>query len=65
MTTAADRLLAQIQPIAIDRLRQFASQADFITQLQLAFGDRFDVNIALGIQRSLQAGDTKIGRAHV
>jgi trimeric autotransporter adhesin len=58
MTTAADRLLAQIQPIAIDRLRQFASQADFITQLQIAFGDRFDVKIALGIQRSLQAGDT-------
>jgi Ca2+-binding RTX toxin-like protein len=57
MTTAAD-LLAQIYPIAIDQLRQLASQADFIDRLQVAFGDRFDSQIALGIQSSLQAGDT-------
>jgi Ca2+-binding RTX toxin-like protein len=57
MTTAAD-LLAQIYPIAITQLRQLASQADFIDRLQVAFGDRFDSQIALGIQRSLQAGNT-------
>jgi Ca2+-binding RTX toxin-like protein len=57
MTTAAD-LLAQIYPIAIVQLRQLASQADFIDRLQVAFGSGFDPQIALGLQSSLQAGDT-------
>jgi RTX calcium-binding nonapeptide repeat (4 copies) len=57
MTTAVD-LLAQIYPLAITKLRQLASQADFIDRLQVAFGDGFDPQIALGIQTSLQAGDT-------
>jgi Ca2+-binding RTX toxin-like protein len=56
MTTATD-LLAQIYPLAIAKLRQLASQADFIDRLQVAFSDRFDPQIALGIQTSLQAGD--------
>ncbi len=38
-------------------LKQFVDRSDFQGQLELAFGDEFDANIALGIAASIKADD--------
>jgi hypothetical protein len=55
MTT--NSLLIQAQSQAQSILQLFAKQANFLEQLQVAFGDSFDTNIALGIANQLQSGD--------
>jgi Ca2+-binding RTX toxin-like protein len=50
-------LLSQAYSQATVKLQGFAQQPDFLAQLQVAFGDDFDTNIALGIAKQLQSGD--------
>jgi Ca2+-binding RTX toxin-like protein len=57
MNTQLNRLLRQAISQATAKIQQFAQKTDFIEQLQMAFGDSFDLNIALGIRRQLRSGD--------
>jgi hypothetical protein len=50
-------LLSQAHSQAQTKLQVFAQQPDFLAQLQVAFGDDFDLNIALGIASQFQSGD--------
>jgi Ca2+-binding RTX toxin-like protein len=50
-------LLSQAQSQAQIELQKFAQQPDFIAQLQVAFGDRFDSNLALDIASQFRSGD--------
>jgi Ca2+-binding RTX toxin-like protein len=58
MSNLPPEFSAQIYATAIARLQQFASQEDFLDQLQVAFGERFDGEVAIGIKNLLQEGDT-------
>jgi Ca2+-binding RTX toxin-like protein len=55
MTT--NLLLSQAYSQATTRLQNFAQQPDFLARLQVAFGDRFDSNLALDIASQFQSGD--------
>jgi Ca2+-binding RTX toxin-like protein len=57
MTTTAPNLLSLSLATVKDTLHKFATQSDYLEQLQIAFGDKFDANIALGIASSIKAGD--------
>jgi trimeric autotransporter adhesin len=57
MSTNTQKLLSQSLIAAKDTLTKFVTQSNFLDQLQVAFGDRFDTNIALGIVSSIKAGD--------
>jgi hypothetical protein len=57
MTNTTQALLAKSLVTAKEILKQFATQSDFLDQLELAFGDDFDSNIALGIAASIKADD--------
>jgi Ca2+-binding RTX toxin-like protein len=57
MTINTQILLSQSLTTAKDTLLKFAAQANFVEQFQVAFGDRFDINTALGIANSIKAGD--------
>jgi hypothetical protein len=54
--TLLDRGFAQ----AIAQLRHFAEQDEFLAQLQIAFGDSFDPQIAEKIAIQLQSGDLSL-----
>jgi Ca2+-binding RTX toxin-like protein len=55
MTT--NLLLSQAHSQAKTKVQIFVQQPDFLAQLQVAFGDDFDQNIALGIASQFQSGD--------
>jgi Ca2+-binding RTX toxin-like protein len=57
MTTNVWHPLARSLATVKDTLQQFATQSDYLEQLKIAFGDRFDVNTALGIANSIKADD--------
>ncbi len=57
MTNTIQASLAQSLVTVKEILKQFASQPDFLAQLELAFGGEFDSNIALGIAASIKADD--------
>jgi Ca2+-binding RTX toxin-like protein len=57
MTTTTPNLLSQSLAAVKDTLQKFATQADYLEQLKIAFGDKFDPNIALGIISSIQVDD--------
>jgi Ca2+-binding RTX toxin-like protein len=54
---SSNAILSQAQSQAQNTLQQFARQPNFVEQLQVAFGNNFDVKIATGIANQLQAGD--------
>jgi trimeric autotransporter adhesin len=57
MTTTAQELLLRSLATVKDTLQKFATQPDYLEQLQIAFGDNFDLNIALGIASSIKTDD--------
>jgi Ca2+-binding RTX toxin-like protein len=57
MRTVIQQLLSQSFTKATDTLQQFFLNIHSIYQLQVAFGNNFDPNIALGIATKVQAGD--------
>ncbi len=57
MNISIDRLLPEIYASAIDLLQQFVTRTNFLDQLRISFGDRFDPDIAIDIHHSLLAGD--------
>jgi hypothetical protein len=57
MNLLTNPLLAESFVQATTKLQIFAQQPDFLAQLQVAFGDAFDTNIALGIAKQFQSGD--------
>ena len=57
MHTIIQQLLSQSFTKATDTLQQFFLNIHSIDQLQVAFGNNFDPNIALGIATKVQAGD--------
>ncbi len=57
MNPQASQLIRRARSQAIDTLGRFARQANFLEQLQVAFGDNFDTNIGLGIANQFQSGD--------
>jgi Ca2+-binding RTX toxin-like protein len=57
MNPQTNSLLVQSLDRANATLQQFAMQPDFLDRLQVAFGDTFDNNVALGIRKQFQAGD--------
>jgi Ca2+-binding RTX toxin-like protein len=57
MKMTTNSLLSQAQSQAQIELQKFAQQPDFLAQLQVAFGDDFDQNIALGIANQFRSGD--------
>jgi trimeric autotransporter adhesin len=57
MTNTVPALLSLSLAKVKDNLRKFATQSDYLEQLQIAFGDKFDTNIALGIASSIKADD--------
>jgi hypothetical protein len=60
MQTKTNFLLDRGFAQAIAQLRHFAEQDDFLAQLHIAFGDRFDPQIAERIASQLQAGDLSL-----
>jgi hypothetical protein len=57
MNDATDTLLRQGSIQATVQLRNFARQDNWLTQLQIAFGNDFDTDVALEIASQFQAGD--------
>jgi Ca2+-binding RTX toxin-like protein len=57
MNLLTNSLLAQSLTQATTRLQNFAQQPDFLEQLRVAFGDRFDSNLALDIASQFRSGD--------
>jgi hypothetical protein len=57
MNTATNSLLVQSLDRATAKLQQFATQPNFLEQLQLAFGDTFDSNVVLDIGNQFRSGD--------
>jgi Ca2+-binding RTX toxin-like protein len=57
MRTVIQQLLSQSFTKATDTLQQFLLNIHSIDQLQVAFGNNFDPNIAIGIATKVQAGD--------
>jgi Ca2+-binding RTX toxin-like protein len=57
MRTVIQQLLSQSFTKATDTLQQFFLNIHSIYQLQVAFGDNFEPNIAIGIATKIQAGD--------
>ena len=44
--TTTPNLLSQSLATVKDTLQKFATQSDYLEQLKIAFGDKFDTNIA-------------------
>ncbi len=57
MNTAADILLRQGLIQATVQLSHFARQDNWLSHLQIAFGDKFDPQLAANIASQFQAGD--------
>jgi Ca2+-binding RTX toxin-like protein len=57
MNTTTPNLLSRSLATVKDTLQKFATQPDYLEQLKIAFGDKFDTNIALGIASSIKVED--------
>lgn len=57
MTTTTQELLLRSSATVKDTLQKFATQSDYLEQLKIAFGDKFDLDVAIGIASSIKAGD--------